>query len=72
MKRRKTLQEILEQNANLDLLTTKDALECCKQFLIAEPNRAMIFEKDGNSVSLVSKRSLLDSLVNRQPIKEQK
>lgn len=67
MKRRKSLQEILEQHADLDLLTTKDALEAAKEFLIQEPTRAMILQEDGLSVHLVSKRHLLDSLNNSKP-----
>ena len=63
MKRRKTLQEILELHADCDLLSTKDALEAVKEFLIHEPTRAIILEESGLCVHLVNKRHLLESLV---------
>jgi hypothetical protein len=63
MRRRKSLEEILELHADLDLLSTKDALEACKEFLIHEPTRAMIMEENGLCIHLVSKRHLIDSLV---------
>jgi hypothetical protein len=65
-KRVKSLEESLRERADLDLLSPKDALDVFEKFIIHTPNRAMIFEKDGYSVTLISKRELLDNLKRKE------
>jgi len=60
--KQKPLSDLLKENSDLDLLSTGDALKVVRKWVIAMPSRAMIFEKDGFAVNLVSKRELLDAI----------
>jgi hypothetical protein len=69
MKERKSLEQLFLERAEEDGFVTVvpigKAIEAAKEFLIKTPNRAMIFEQDGNSISLLSKRELLDTLTSK-------
>lgn len=56
---------MLNDRADLDLISIGDALEVIEDWLVHIPQRAMYMEPDGNSIMLLSKREALDALYSK-------
>jgi hypothetical protein len=57
-----TLKEMFQEALMIDELYSKEAVKVVKEWIIHQRTCAMIFQEDGLSIHLISKKRLLEEL----------